>query len=327
MTQQISLKEIGSQIIGAEHILLLTHYRPDGDAIGSLLALRYVLESLGKKVTAVNRDEIPDYLEFLLKRPTDIVRPEQILKEEIDLVIALDSATPERIGEFFEEYLSLEAKTIAIDHHISNQGYGDFLYLDSKAAATGEILHDLFMAMEVKIPKESRDALYVAISTDTGSLQYSNASAKTYRCISQIVEEGVDVARINSLTYHNHSIRRLHLLQGMIQTADTAFDDQVAFMLISKELQEKCGAQRGDTEGLMDLIRGINTVRVCFTLEEGDNSEIRLSMRSKDEALDVSAVCASFGGGGHRLAAGAQLNGSLSAALNSVLNQLKPIFI
>ena len=159
------------------------------------------------------------------------------------------------------------------------------------------------------MPDQARDALYVAISTDTGSLQYSNSSEKTYQTMAELVGKGVDVASLNALTYFNHSQRRVEILRECLKSFSVSDDGQVSYWGVSYAAQEATGVQPGDMEGLMDLLRGIKGVRVCFTLDEAKSGVIRLSMRSKDEAVDVSKVCGFFGGGGHRMAAGAGIKG------------------
>ena len=301
-----TLLDAGAKIINAKSIIILAHYRPDGDAIGSCLALASSLRAMGKAVTTVNQDDTPEYLKFLESDENQVVQVNSPL--HADLIIALDCATIERLG--VETLALLEAPSVlTIDHHITNEQYGDDLILDTKAAATGEILYNLIKENNFPLPNDARDALYVAISTDTGSLQYSNASPETYQTMASLVAAGVDVASINAMTYFNHSVRKVEILRECLQNFQLAHQGQVSYWTVSHEAQAKVGTQRGDMEGLMDILRGIAGVRACFTLEEDASGEIRLSMRSKDEALDVSQVCAQFGGGGHRMAAGAAIHG------------------
>ena len=300
--KEVSLIEIGELIHSVTSILVLAHYRPDGDAIGSSIALTSVLRELGKEVTCCNKDEVPEYLRFLESEECSV----SLITEPIsvDLCIALDCATIERLGEEVIDRISAQ-HTLTIDHHVTNEKYGDSLLLDCKAAATGEIIYQLIQENNFPMPDQARDALYVAISTDTGSLQYSNSSEKTYRTMADLVGRGADVARLNAQTYFNHSQRRVEILRECLKSFSLSDDGQVSYWTVSYAAQEAVGVQVGDMEGLMDLLRGINGVRVCFTLEESASGVVRLSMRSKDEAVDVSKICGCFGGGGHRMAAGA----------------------
>ena len=302
----VGYSKAGDLIREAQSIIILAHYRPDGDAIGSTLALGASLVRLGKDVRCVNQDPTPSYLSFLNNSLSEI----EISSGEMnaDLLIALDCASIERLGE--STVASISAKHVLnIDHHITNQKYGDSLILDTKAAATGEIIYDLIAANSFPLPHEARDNLYVAISTDTGSLQYSNSSAKTYQTMTDLVASGAPVADLNAATYFNHSVRKVEILRECMQSFTLSLGGQVSHWQVTQEAQERVGVQSGDMEGLMDILRGIAGVRVCFTLEESPTGVVRLSMRSKDENVDVSKICGFFGGGGHRMAAGAGIKG------------------
>ena len=299
-------------------IAIITHYRPDGDAIGSMLALAASLQEWGKEVVCINRDPVPAYLDFLQTEQTFVCAPDTADLNGVELVVALDCATIERLGDSAVSLLP-DVPVITIDHHITNEEYGDHLILDATSAATGEILYQIISENHLPLPTLSRDALYVAISTDTGSLQYSNATARTYSIMAQLVDAGVDVAHINSQTYFNHSVRKVELLRECLQSFSLSHDGQVSHWTISQAAQSEIGAQPGDMEGLMDILRGISGVRVCFTLEESSSGAVRLSMRSKDDLVDVSKICGHFGGGGHRMAAGAAINLPLEDCLQQVL--------
>jgi len=302
----VSLTAAGQLVQEAQSIMILAHYRPDGDALGSSLALTASLHAMGKEVSCYNRDVVPDYLQFLESEEIEVFPVTEPIT--VDLLIALDCATIERLGEDVLQQITA-SHVLTIDHHITNEKYGDSLVLDCEAAATGEILYDLIGANEFPLPDQARDALYVAISTDTGSLQYSNSSAKTYQTMAELVAKGADVANLNALTYFNHSVRRVEILRECVQSFTLAHEGQVSYWQVSAAAQEAVGVQAGDMEGLMDLLRGIAGVRICFTLEESPSGVVRLSMRSKDESIDVSQICGAFGGGGHRMAAGAGIKG------------------
>ncbi len=314
----ITFQDAGQLIREAQKILIITHYRPDGDAIGSTLALGASLMEIGKAVTCLNRDVTPEYLAFMETPENSMLSGENPNINEADLIIALDCATIERLGHTLLKSLPL-APVLTIDHHITNEQYGDHLILDAKSAATGEILYDFIRENDFPLPSQARDALYTAISTDTGSLQYSNSTAKTYNIMSELVSYGVDVATINARIYHNHNVRRIHILKECLKKFTVTLDGQVSYWEVTHPAQQEIGIQAGDMEGLMDLLRGISGVRVCFTLEEASSGIVRLSMRSKDEGVDVSKICGHFGGGGHKMAAGAALKCGLEKSAEQVL--------
>ena len=316
--RETSLSDIGKIILEANKILLITHYRPDGDAIGSSIALASSLSRLGKEVLCLNRDETPNYLRFLENEEISMQQEIPSEWQAADLIIALDCATIERLGA--DQVAALpNATVLTIDHHITNERYGNHLLLNDKAAATGEILHKLITENNFPLPPQARDALYVAISTDTGSLQYSNSSALTYGVMADLVANGADVATLNAQMYFSHSVRRIEILQECLKEFKLTHQGQVSHWVLPYAAQEAVGIQAGDMEGLMDLLRGIDGVRVCFTLEEAKSGVMRLSMRSKDESVDVSKICGHFGGGGHRMAAGAALNVPLENSAQQVL--------
>ena len=305
--KDVNFSQAGALIRKANSIIILAHYRPDGDAIGSTLALGASLKELGKEVRCYNQDPSPTYLQFLDRADCKL----EVLDTpaSADLLIALDCASIERLGADVVAHISAP-HVLTIDHHITNQHYGDSMIVDAKAAATGEILYNLILENEFPIPPQSRDALYVAISTDTGSLQYSNSSAKTYQTMTDLVDLGAPVADLNAQTYFNHSVRKVEILRECLQSFTLSLEGQVSHWQVSEAAQSTVGVQAGDMEGLMDILRGISGVRVCFTLEEAPSGVVRLSMRSKDETVDVSKICAQFGGGGHRMAAGAGIKGT-----------------
>lgn len=319
--RDISYEAAGDLIKNAQTFIILTHYRPDGDAIGSTLGLAGSLLEMGKEVTCVNRDSTPEYLAFLESEELTMQTGQSPSLPEVDIIIALDCASIERLGDTVVSALP-EAPVLTIDHHITNEHYGDHLILCDKSAATGEIIYKLLTENAFPIPDCTRDNLYVAISTDTGSLQYSNATARTYQVMADLVDRGVDVATVNALTYFNHNARRVEILRECLKGFTLACDGQVSYWTVSLAAQKEVGVERGDMEGLMDILRGINGVRVCFTLEEGEQA-VRLSMRSKDETVDVSKVCAAFGGGGHRMAAGSAMDFPLEKSAEQVLAVLE----
>ncbi len=312
MGQPITASGLSEIVSGHEHFVLLSHTRPDGDAIGSEVALKSVLEELGKSVRALNEDPVPDNLLFLngtegIERPSGAV--------ETEVVIALDTANRERLGEGCLTVLSEEAIWVNIDHHISNENYGDHLLIDPKAAATGEILYGLIQELNWPLPNVARDALYVALSTDTGSFQYSNTTVCTHQMAADLVGRGLDVASLTARLYHDYPYRRVELLRALLETMQISEDGRIAWWTLSCETKDRIGMQAGDSEGLIDILRAIQGVLICGFIEEMEDGKVRLSLRSKSSAVSVCDICAQFGGGGHTLAAGARMRGPLQDAL------------
>jgi phosphoesterase RecJ-like protein len=310
--------EMAAMCRAASSVAVLSHYRPDGDALGSTLAVGLALQAAGKQVTFLNEDPVPGSLRFLpgsgqIRQPDGTALP-------VELVIALDCATAERLGAGCRAALEGAGPWLNIDHHRSNEGYGDWHYIDSGAPATGEIVHQFLTSAGFPVTREIAENLYVAISTDTGSFQYQGTTARTYEIAAELVRAGIDVAELNRATYENFPRRRVELLRGLFQNMEVTHDGRVASWSLTREVMAAAGAQPEDAEGLIDHLRGIEGVVVAAAFEElaGPEGKVRLSLRSKNPAVDVGRVCALFGGGGHPLAAGARLTGPLEAARQRV---------
>lgn len=313
--------ELAEIVARNESFLLLSHVRPDGDAIGSVLALGFSLMSLGKKVFMVNEDGVPDSLVFLNGSEKVTTPPEEPL--DIDVAIALDTATKPRLGDKSLNAASRAKVWVNIDHHISNPGYGDLNLIDATKPATGQIVYELIKALDYPLPEESRDAIYVAVSTDTGSFQYGSTTAATYDMGADLIRRGLDVGKINAETYGNHPYRRLELMRVLLNTLEISEGGRLAHWELLDETREKLALQPNDSEGLIDLIRGVKGVLVAAFFEELEDGKIRVSMRSKDRGVNVCDVAAQFGGGGHTLAAGIRMAGPLTDAKKKVLGALE----
>jgi phosphoesterase RecJ-like protein len=215
------------------------------------------------------------------------------------------------------------AKTwINIDHHPSNPGYGDLVYIDSTAPATGQILFELITSQDLPMDSAIAENLFVAISTDTGSFQYPNTTARTFEIGAQLLHCGVNVGRVSQLLYENYPRRRAELLRELLGTMRFEGEGKVASFSLSLKTAADLGARPEDNEGLIDHIRAIQGVIVAVFFEELPEAKVRVSMRSKSDAADVCAICEKFGGGGHRLAAGARVRGTLAEVEEKVLKEI-----
>jgi bifunctional oligoribonuclease and PAP phosphatase NrnA len=218
--------EIGTILRSRQSFVLLSHVRPDGDAIGSQLALGFSLLAMGKSVRLINEDGLPENLAFLPGSERIETPPAEPL--EVEVAIALDTATKPRLGEAALHAASKAQLWLNIDHHISNPKYGDLNLIDPTSPATGQILYELITALDLPLPDETRDAIYVAVSTDTGSFQYPSTTAKTYELGAALIRRGLDVGEINSQTYDNHPFRRVELMRRLLNTLELSDDGLVA---------------------------------------------------------------------------------------------------
>lgn len=314
-----TFEEIGAVLRANQRFAVLSHVRPDGDALGSQLALALSLQQSGKDVTVWNEDGLLEKYGFLpggeqLKVPSG--QP-----QDFDVAIALDTATQSRLGTAGESVRN--AKTwINIDHHPSNPGYGDVVYIDSTAPATGQILFELIQSQKLPMDPAIAENLFVAISTDTGSFQYSNTTERTFEIGAELVRCGVNVGRVSQLLYENYPRRRAELLRELLGTMRFEGHGKVASFSLSLKVAEQLHAKPEDNEGLIDHLRAIEGVIVAVFFEELADGKVRVSMRSKSDAADVCGICQKFGGGGHTLAAGARVRGTLAEVEEKVLKEI-----
>jgi phosphoesterase RecJ-like protein len=315
------LAAIGEVLRNHQSFVLMSHVRPDGDAIGSQIALGFSLMAMGKSVRLVNEDGLPENLAFLKGSDRIESPPEEPL--DVEVAIALDTATKPRLGDKALHAASKAKLWLNIDHHISNPKYGDLNLIDATSPATGEILYDLILALDMPMPEETRDAIYVAVSTDTGSFQYPSTTVRTYEMAADLVRRGLDVGTINSLTYDENPFRRLELMRALLNTLERTPDGIVAHWELRDQTRIDLALRPEDSEGLIDIIRAIRGVKLALFFEELPDGKVRVSMRSKERALDVCKIATRFGGGGHALAAGIRMPGPLEDAKAKVLEAVR----
>jgi len=316
-----SFEEIAKALNDHDSFVILSHVRPDGDAIGSTIALGSALEAMGKKVTMINEDGVPDSLAFLpgsdrVSRPSDEVL-------DVQVAIAVDCANKPRLGDNALNMASAAKLWINIDHHKSNPGYGDLTHIDSNSPATGQILYHLITSQNLPFTDEARDSIYVAVSTDTGSFQYSGTTAATYDMAADLVRRGVDVGKINELTYDSHPFRRVALTRALLNTLEMTDCGQIADWQLHQSVKDELSLKPDDSEDLINIIRAIDGVTVALFFEELKDESIRVSIRSKMDSVDACEVAQVFGGGGHAKAAGIRMTGPILEAREKVLTEVK----
>lgn len=319
---QATLSEIAGVIAEAASIGILTHRRPDGDAIGSSLALGESLLELGKEIRLINEDAVPDSLNFLggsqrFERAADLTSP-----VTVDLIIVVDAAGRDRVGDVVWDAMANRGQVINLDHHISNTRFGDLNHVEPAAPATGQIIHQLIASQGWPMPDTARDALYVAISTDTGSFRFPSTGADTYRIAADLVDRGLEVGDMAQRLYESFPMRRLLLLRDLLRDMEIRDDGRTTAVKLTRAMADAVGMREGDTEGLIDVIRSVDSVIVAVFFEEMIDGKIRVSSRSKTPRVDVGEICAVFGGGGHQLAAGARMSGPIDSAAERFLKEV-----
>ncbi len=316
-----SFVAIGDAVATARTIVIASHTRPDGDAVGSALALGRSLLAAGKDVTIVNEDGLPETYGFL--DPEGLLKRSNGVSGPFDIAIALDTANKERLGAhtlgLFENVRCL----INIDHHVSNESYGDINCIDGASPAAGQMIFEYIRQHDLPLPDLARDALFVAISTDTGSFQYPATTARSYEIGAELIKAGADVGALSSKTYDNFPLRRLLVLRELLEVLKLGSRDRIASWSLTLEMKHRLGMQPGDTENLIDHLRGLKGVVVAAFFEELNDGSVRISLRSKSgEMADVCRICQRFAGGGHRLASGARVEGALSDIETQVLKRI-----
>lgn len=308
MSSKISLRQTGDMLLAAQKIVLCCHVSPDGDTLGSALGLMHALDKLGKDVTVLVDDDISKSFMFLpgierCQRPS----AEQMISA--DLFVVVDASSFDRVGIASEVVKS--PILLNIDHHISNTEFADYLYLDT-AAATGEIMCDLYDEMGWEHDDRSALCLYTAISTDCGSFRYSNTTSKTMQRAAKLLDYGV-VPSIVSDNLDMRSRATVELLSKVLPSLTFAYDGRVAYIAIPNELYDK----EVQTDSFVSYPRYIEGVDVAVMFKAVEENVVRVSMRSSK--TDVSQIALAFGGGGHIKAAGCTVNGSLENAKELVL--------
>jgi phosphoesterase RecJ-like protein len=299
---KITLSESAAKLQAAEKIILTAHINPDGDAIGSTLAMLQILRSMGKDVELYIDDKIPKNFQ-ILPFAEEIRRPREYEKLSADLLVVLDSE-PARTGTVKDV---VDAPILNIDHHVTNSGEGYDLYVDATAAATCEIILNLCHELKAEITKNVAVCLYTGIATDTGFFNYSNTKPATFRAAAELVESGVE-PNIVSEQVEKRSYRDVKIMSAVLKTTKLFYGGKVAGMFIDRELYKEVET----TEGLIDLIRVIDGVEVAFLITEKEKNVCRVSMRSK--GVEVSNIARRLGGGGHVRAAGCTIEKNLDMA-------------
>ena len=312
--------EIAAVLREHQRFVVMSHVRPDGDAVGCAVAMALCLKELGKEVTVWNHDGPLEKLSFLPGSGM-IAFPPAGEKRDFDVAIAIDTAARDRLGSCLDSIASVKV-WINIDHHVSNNRYGDLAYIDSTAPAAGQILHELIVSEGLPLNAAIAENLFAAISTDTGSFQYSNTTARTLEIAAELVKAGVNIGQISERLYQTYPRRRLELLRTLLNGTKWTCDDRVASFALPAETASRLGVTPEDNEGLIDTIRAVEGVLVAVFFEELHDGKVRVSMRSKDPRHDVCKICGQFGGGGHTLAAGARVPGSLAAVEAKVLDAI-----
>ena len=326
MTEKIPEK-ILEVIRDASHCVVTTHVQPDGDALGSLLAMADMLEQMGKRVFAYLDEPISHLYNFLpgsRSLSTDIDQLQDFVDEAgVDIcAIALDCGEADRMGRYKHKFLRI-SPFLVVDHHLSHQNFGNYRWVDPQRSSTGEMVYEISEALGQTPTYEGAFSLYVAICTDTGSFRYECTGARTFEIAARLVELGVDPNRIANQIYDNYSPERLDLMQRVLGTLELSANQQIACIYVTREMFDRSGALAQDVEGFVEYARSISSVKVAVFLKETKSDIISVSLRAKGE-FNVASVAKEFGGGGHRNAAGCKFPAeSIDSVREKVIGSIK----
>lgn len=303
-------------------IYLISHVNPDGDSIGSLLALGKSLKYIyDEKVILLKSDNIPN--KFMFLEDIELLSNLDVLNDvkNNSILITLDCGDINRIGSTYEHIKKFK-EIINIDHHISNTNFGNINIIDSKASSTGEIIFDLLNHNQLKIDKSIATSLYMAISTDTGSFKYESATSKTYRTAAELLEYGIDKSKIIFEIYQNRSIEKTNIFIEAIKDLKFLENNKIGTATVSLEMMNKVNASPGDINGVVEFIRDTENVEVSCVIKEIEDNKFKISLRSKSY-LDVSKVANVFGGGGHIRASGMTVEGDICKIKDKLFEEIK----
>lgn len=316
----VAAGEVAERIRAGRNFLITGHRNPDGDALGSGLALQMLIRKLGKESKVVVRDgfskqlhNIPGASEVIVSDTLPADYP-----QAYDAIFAMECPEVERTG-----YAVLPGPAVNIDHHLGNQMYGEINYLDLDAPSVGEMVLQMNKHfLKLPLDRDAATAMYVSLATDTGFFRYSNTTLRTFQAAEELVRAGANPGEVSLWINESASLGSIKLLGLVLNTLDLSKDGKIATLQLPKRFFAESGATPEDTEGLVNYGRSIDGVQVAVMLKEGDPGSTRVSMRAKP-GVDVQKVAATFGGGGHKAAAGCTIPLPLEEAKAKLLPLLE----
>lgn len=316
-----SLRQAHQFLLEHDDYLIVSHVQPDGDAVSSTLAVGWLLSCLGKKFTMINEGPIPARMSFLWRSGEILNYSEHAPSGTYSRVICVDCADFQRVGQT-QSLFAPDALLLNIDHHPTNNGYGTVQLIKPDAAATAEILFDLIRSFDLKWDIDIATAVYTGLLTDTGGFRYSNTSSKVMSVVSELLALGVNGPELAEALLEEMTLPQVLVLKRALQTLQLTDDGQIAWLSVTPEDMEACGAANEDLEGIVNYPRNIRGVEVGIFFKVIHERAVKASFRSAGR-VDVAEVAQLFGGGGHVRAAGARLECGLDEAVARVLKEVK----
>lgn len=312
-----TIEKAAKAISDADSVALACHVGPDGDALGSMLGLAIAASNAGKKVVASfgSPFAVPPSLSFL---PVQLLVPPQDFPDTPEVMVVLDAGSQERLGELGSNASDANV-LIVVDHHVTNEGFGDISLVDPSAGATGELVYEILRALDWKITPEVALCLHTALVTDTGRFSYSNTTPQTLRIAAELVESGAEPNLVGRHVYEEEPFGYLKVVAVAMDRAVLERELRVVYTWISDQDLRSLGLAWGETENMIDLLRLAVEADTAVLAKVHDDGRVKVSMRSRGET-DVGGLAAAMGGGGHRLAAGFTVEDDVEAVIERVLN-------
>ena len=305
------------ELIEKNHRFAITsHIRPDGDSLGSSLALCWILRSLKKDAEIIMCDNVPHAYSKL--PGTEMVRVISDIDREYDAVFVIECSDVSRPG-----IPSLNTQFVVnIDHHSTTMLFGDLNWIDSTAAAVGEMIYNLAKAIGARITPEVASCVYAALLTDTGSFHFSNTTERTFKIASELVRHGAQPAKLSQAIFYNYPYAKVRLVGHVLSTLQRDDSGRIAWITMSKEAMDSLGATEDDSDGIITYPLTVGDVEAVAFFREMGNSTYRISLRSKNR-VNVARIAELFGGGGHCNAAGFTINADFESLSRDVIQKLK----
>ena len=308
------LREIAQVLKGIKSALIFTHSRPDGDALGSALALFYALQKLNIRCEICNDCDVPEKY-FFLDGMKEVVKTPSL---DVDAYIAVDSSDETRLGTFANVFLQGKRKkiTVNIDHHVSNTRFAQYNFVRT-CAANCQNIAELIALLGVSMDKNIADALMLGLLTDSGAFSHSDVDGQTFRIAATLADAGADVNTVNYHAFKKQSKARAALYGHTMSAIRYLLDDRMAVIVITKAMLEQFGADQSVTEGFVDFPLSVEGVEVALAILEVKPHQYKISLRSKGKA-NVNQIAATYGGGGHVLASGCMMFGDLEEIIDKL---------
>lgn len=310
------INQINNIINESNSILLLTHIRPDGDAVGSVFAFYHYLKSLNKDVEIIIEDA-PELFDFV----NDFEKINKLSRDSYDLGIVVDCASLDRVGQL-DNRLAYCKSTLCIDHHISNGNYCDINYVEGEVSSCCQVIYYLFKELNIALNNDIALDLATGMLTDTNGFRNDNVNSETFNMAADLVKYDINFHKIYEITLFNKSYAKHNLMKIALERLEFLCDGKIAFSYLLKDDFSKVGAKVGDHEGIVDIGRSIDGVEVSVFVRENDGFTISLRSTGK---YDVNEVAKIFGGGGHKMSAGGQIDGNLEETKETVINAVKQV--